>query len=837
MNAPRDLPALVAGLTLDEKALLTAGRDGWSTAGVPRAGIPPVRMTDGPNGARGSSVLGAGDATAVCVPCGSALGATFDVDLLERVGALLGDEARTKGCRVLLAPTVNLHRSPLAGRNFECFSEDPLLSGRAAAAYVRGVQSRRVAVTVKHLVANETETERYTSSSEVDERALRELYLLPFELAVTEGGALGVMTSYNRLNGRWCAEDEALLAGILRGEWGFDGLVVSDWYAAVHTRDSARAGLDLEMPGPARAFGPALADAVRAGEVDEALLDAQVLRLLGALERVGALDDEPDEPERSIDLPEHRALAREAAVAGTVLLANDGVLPLDPGALRTLAVVGPNADRAQVMGGGSARLRAHHRETPLAVLRERLGDAVDVRFERGVDIDVQAQAMDVTFDVELFAGLEPTGEPVARARREDGLLLWMEAPAEGLDHDAFSFRARATLTPAEDGPHRVTVVQAGQARVLVDGAVVVDGTVDPPPPGDAFFGGGSEEVSGEVRLEAGRPVEVVVEYVTRGAQSDFRGVKVGLRPPEPPDLLERAVAAAAGADAVVVVVGTNDDWETEGADRTTMDLPGRQDELVERVLAANPRTVVVVNSGAPVTMDWAPRAPAVLQAWFGGQEMARALADVLLGDADPGGRLPTTLPERLEHTPSFGAFPGENGRVRYAEGVLLGYRWYEARGLPVRFPFGHGLSYTTFALGAPSLSGSRVGPGEGLVVEVDVTNTGARAGTEVVQLYVAPRAPRLVRPPKELKAFAKVRLEPGESATARLELGPRAFAAWDPGDPELPALRERLSASPLLRVAPRREQGGWVVDPGTYELHVGRSSADVAHVAAVEVEA
>jgi beta-glucosidase len=312
-------------------------------------------------------------------------------------------------------------------------------------------------------------------------------------------------------------------------------------------------------------------------------------------------------------------------------------------------------------------------------------------------------------------------------------------------------------------------------------------------------------------------------------------VKAGLRPPAPADLLDRAVAAAAAADAAVVVVGTNDDWETEGTDRRTLDLPGRQDELVERVLEANPNTVVVVNTGAPVTMDWAERAPAVLQAWFGGQEMGQALADVLLGEADPGGRLPTTLPLRIEDTPSFGDFPGENGHVRYGEGVLIGYRWYEARRLPVRFPFGHGLSYTSFTLGAPRLSASRVGPGEGLVVEVDVTNTGARAGTEVVQLYVAPPPSRLTRAPKELKAFAKVRLAPGETATARLELDARAFAAWDPGDPELPALRERLGASPLVRVADRPTEGAWRAEPGPHALHVGRSSADVAHVVEVEV--
>ena len=369
-----------------------------------------MRVTDGPNGARGSSVLGAGEATAVCIPCGSALGATWNPELIERLGAVLGEEALTKGCRILLAPTLNLHRSPLAGRNFECFSEDPLLAGRAAAAYVRGVQSRDVATTPKHLVGNEAELDRYTMSSVIDERALRELYLVPFELAVREGGALGLMTAYNRFNGGYCTEDEALLAGILRGEWGFEGFVVSDWFALGSTTGSPRAGLDLEMPGPGRIYGPALADAVRAGDVDESLLDAMVLRLLTVLDRIGALDDEPDTPERSEDRPEHRALAREAAAESVVLLRNEGVLPLDPGAIGSIAVLGPNADRAQIMGGGSAKLRAHYTVTPLEALREALPDA-ELRHERGCDIDRTAP--------ELRRGLagRVRGRPRGRTRQ------------------------------------------------------------------------------------------------------------------------------------------------------------------------------------------------------------------------------------------------------------------------------------------------------------------------------------------------------------------------------------------------------------------------------------
>ena len=833
MLQTRDVEALLAGLTLEEKARLTTGRDAWSTAAVERLRIPPVRVTDGPNGARGAAVLGAGEAAAACVPCGSALGATWNPELIEHVGALLGEETRTRGCRILLAPTVNLHRSPLAGRNFECFSEDPLLSGRAAAAYVRGVQSRHVGVTVKHLVGNEAETERYTMSSVIDPRALRELYLVPFEIAVKDGGALGVMTSYNRFNGGYCSEDAELLTDILRDEWGFAGFVVSDWYALCTTVGSARAGLDLEMPGPARVFGSHLAAAVERGELDEAVVDAQARRLLSVFATLGALDDPPDQPERYDDRPEHRAIAREAATESMVLLRNEGVLPLEPSALKTLAVIGPNAARAQLMGGGSAKLRPYYRVSPLEAIRERFA-GVDVRHERGVVIDRTAPEMPVRFDYEVFAGLDLEGEPVRRAAREDGLLMFFRAPEEVPDPEAFSLRARATFTPQEDGLHTFSLVQAGPARLLVDGAVVVDGATDPPPRGGEFFGMASDEITGAVELRAGQPVELVLEWSSRGDTADLLGAKVGHRPPAPADLLDRAVAAAAQADAAIVIVGTNDDWESEGRDRESMDLPGAQDELVEAVLAANPRTVVVVNAGSPVTVPWAERAPAILDVWFGGQEMSAGLAEVLAGDAEPAGRLPTTFPVRLEHNPSYGNFPGENGEVRYGEGVLVGYRWYEARRLPVRFPFGHGLSYTTFALGAPRPSAEWFTPGGTLTVEVDVTNTGGRRGAEVVQCYVAPRAPRLVRPPKELKAFAKVWLDPGETATATLALDDRAFAYWDPGDPDRAELQARLGGGPFGLEGGTREPG-WRVDPGAYELHVGRSSADIAHVVPVEV--
>ncbi|HZP29614.1 MAG TPA: glycoside hydrolase family 3 C-terminal domain-containing protein [Acidimicrobiia bacterium] len=817
---------LLARLTLDEKALLTAGAGMWSTAAIERLGIPSVVVTDGPNGARGPALPGGGDLTSACVPSGSALGATWSPEVVERVGELLGAEARTKAARVLLAPTVNTHRSPLAGRNFECYSEDPLLSGRLAAAFVRGAQSQGVATTVKHFAGNDAEFERNTINSVIDERTLREITLVPFELAVREGGSLGVMTAYNRLNGTFCAEHEWLLHDVLRGEWGFEGFVVTDSFAQGSTAGSARAGLDLEMPGPGRFYGPALADAVRRGKVDEGLVDAAVRRLLTVFEGLGALDDPADARPASVDRPEHRAVCRVAATEATVLLRNEAVgstplLPLDPSRLRSLAVVGPNADRAVIMGGGSASLEPHYRITPLDAIRERLGETVAVRHEPGCVIDRTVPPLERArltapdgapgFGVELFAGQERSGGVLHRSHR-DGRILFFGHPApgvDGLDEASFSLRASARFVPEETGAYRFALVQLGRARLFVDGRLVLDGVEHPPPPGEAFFGAGSAEVVADVPVVAGHPLELVVEWSSAGS-AVLRGVQVGGRPVPPPDLLERAVDAATGADAVIVVVGTDADWETEGRDRESMDLPGDQDELVRRVAAANPRTVVVVNAGAPVTMDWADRVPAVLQVWFGGQEMAHALVDVLTGAAEPAGRLPTTIPLRVEDNPSYGNFPGADGEVRYEEGLLVGYRWYDTRRVPVRFPFGHGLSYTSFALGQPVVTAAA--SGGPVHVSVPVTNTGARRGAEVVQCYVAPPPARLPRPVKELKAFAKVWLDPGETGTVTLELdGERAFASWDPAS------------------------AGWVVEPGVYELHVGRSAADIAHVVPVTV--
>jgi beta-glucosidase len=859
---------LLPTLTLEEKATMTAGSGLFTMAGVARLGIRDWATTDGPNGARGSSLLGSGESKATCIPCGSALGATWNPDLVEELGVLLGRETRTKAARVLLAPTVNLHRSPLAGRNFECFSEDPLLSGVLAAAYCRGVQSQGVIATVKHFVGNETETDRWTSNSLIDHRTLRELYLVPFELAVTRGGALGIMASYNRLNGVYCTEQSWLLTDVLRHEWGFEGFVTTDWFAAADTVNSAAAGLDIEMPVGDRIYGSVLGQAVRDGRVPEETLDVLAGRMLSTFERIGALDDEP-RTEQSIDVPEHRALARRAAAEAMVLLRNEPIgnepignepvgnepaaagplLPLDIDGLGSIAVIGPNAARAQIMGGGSSNLRPFHRTSPLAALRNRLGNSVDISYSPGCFIEKQPPLLegveirtvdgDQGFLVEIFDNMSWSGEPAGTATRDTSRLISGDEPYAGARLSAYSVRARAVYTPSRSGSHRFEVVQITPTRLFIDGELVVDGVTESPPTGSAFFGFGSVPMSAELELEAGTEHEIVVETVTaEGAV--FTGLDLRVQAPQPADPLAEAVAAARAADVAVVVVGTNDDWETEGEDRTSLALPGTQDALVTAVVEANPRTVVVVNAGSPVLMPWAMTAPAIVIGWLGGQEMADALVDVLTGMADPGGRLPTSLPRCVEHTPSYGNFPGDNDQVPYAEGIFMGYRWYESRRLPTLFPFGHGLSYASFDIGEPELSSETLvldaGDGIGLEIRVPVTNTGDRPGSHVVQCYVRPHQSRLVRPDKELKDFAKVNLDPGETTTVRLTLDDRSFAYWDPAQPDWPDLQAHTAATlPQLQDRQRRTEPGWTIDPGRYDIVVANSVADVVAVTTVEL--
>jgi beta-glucosidase len=801
---------LLQAMTLEEQVTLLAGADFWTTVPVARLGIPAIKVSDGPNGARGGGSL-VGGVRAAAFPVGIALAASFDPPLVEAIGAALAEEALSKGARVLLAPTVNIHRSPLNGRNFECYSEDPLLAAEIAVAFVKGVQSRGVAATIKHFAGNESEFERTTISSEIDERTLREIYLPPFEAAVRRAGVWAVMTAYNKVNGTFASEHPWLLTEVLRRQWGFDGLAMSDWFGSHSTAATVAAGLDLEMPGPTRDRGAKLVAAVGAGEVAEQAVRDSAGRVLRLIERVGAFDDPAIPPERAIDRPEHRALIRRAGAGGCVLLKNDGVLPLDPAACGRLALIGPNAATARIMGGGSAQLNPHYSVSPLAGIRAALGDAATPGHEVGCTNYRLRPLLRERVAVEFFAGPEPAGEVIHRAESAEGELIWLGAIAAGVDPERFAARLTSRFTPEASGEHQFGLVSAGRSRLLVDGRPVVDAW-ERWRPGRNYFGEGNDEAIGTLELEAGRTCEIMVEYAANPNRAlGIKAVRIGVAKPLGDDAIARAVELARAAEVALLFVGLNGEWDTEGLDRPGIELPGRQDELVERVAAASPRTVVVLQSGGPVALPWLDGVGAVLQAWYPGQECGNAIADVLFGKADPGGRLPQTFPVRLEDNPAFPNYPGAHGKVRYEEGVFVGYRHYDREGIRPQFPFGHGLSYTTFAYAGLRLGAERIEPGGRLEVALEVTNTGARAGSEVVQIYVRDEQAPVPRPEKELKAFAKVALAPGETTTVVRALDMRALAWFDPGS------------------------GAWRADAGRFEVLVGASAADIRARAAFQL--
>jgi beta-glucosidase len=803
---------LLGQMTLQEKVSLLAGSDMWHTVAIKRLGIPALKMSDGPNGARGGGSL-VGGTKAACFPAGISLASTWNTDLVRRIGQALGQETRSKGAHVLLAPTVNIHRSPLNGRNFENYSEDPYLSARMAVAYINGVQSEGVGTSVKHYICNDSEFERNTINSEVDERTLREIYLPPFEAAIREAKSWTIMASYNLVNGVAASENPYLLTEILRDEWGYDGLVVSDWFMSVKsTAPSVNAGLDLEMPGPGVWRGELLSQAVERGEVDEATLDTSVRRLLRLLERAGVFEH-PEEPaEQGNDLPEHRALIREAAAEGIVLLKNAGaVLPLQKEKLHSVAIIGPNAKVARIMAGGSAQVNAHYAVTPYDGVVTKLGEQIEVGYELGCPNHKQlpqfaldqllagVEGNEHGWRTDYFNGRDLAGSPVYTEISQQPELMWFGSNINpSFDVHNFSMRATARFTPEQTGTYTFSLTSAGLSRLFIDGELLVENWTQQVP-GEAYFGMGSTEVRTERDLVAGQEHMLTLEYA-KSQDGLIAAVRPGCLPPLPADGIERAVTLASRSDVALIFAGLSGEWESEGFDRPNIDLVGQQDELIARVAAANKQTIVVLNTGSPIAMPWLEQVAAVVEAWFPGQECGNAIADVLFGAVNPSGKLTQTFPVRLEDNPAYINYPGENGKVRYGEGLFVGYRYYEKKKIAPLFPFGFGLSYTTFTYDNLRLNTNKIGPQETLEVLVDVTNTGERAGREIVQMYVRDVQSRLHRPDKELKGFAKVQLEPGERKTVSLTLGRQALAYYDD-----------------LAQA-------WVAEAGEFEVLVGSSS-------------
>jgi beta-glucosidase len=775
-------------------------------------------LSDGPAGVRGE----AWDerSTSLSLPSPTALAASFDELLVERLGGLLAAEARRKNVDVLLAPGVNLHRSPLGGRNFEYFSEDPLVSGRIGAAYVRGVQAGGVAATVKHYVANESETDRMTVDIRVDDRTLRELYLAPFETVWRASAPWAMMAAYNAVNGTTMTESP-LLQEPLKGEWGFDGVVMSDWTAARSTEAAARAGLDLAMPGPTGPWGDALVAAVRDGRVPEAAIDEKVRRILRLAARVGALEGVApavSEAPRPPADDEASALLREASAAGMVLVRNeDAVLPLDRGELRRVALLGPNAATARTQGGGSATVHPEHVISPLEGLGAALGAGVELVHAVGARTHhgIEPLALDRVRD-------PVSGEPGVRVRyySRDGTLLaeeqrfstrlgWLGEP---LLQRATAIEVEALLRPGEAGAHALGVAGVGRFRLEADGAVLVDEDIPPEPGSDPFSAFlDPPQRTADVDLDPEREVRLVARHEFEPGRP-LAALTLGVVPPmlSDEDELARAVELAAAADVAIVVVGTTEAIESEGFDRRSLALPGAQDELVRRVAAANPRTVVVVNAGAPVVLPWRDEVASVLLTWFGGQEFGAALADVLLGDRDPGGHLPTTWPAREEDVPVLSTRPVD-GVLEYTEGLHIGYRAWARAGTEPAYPFGHGLGYTTWDytsvhVAAPPTADS---PAR---LSIALRNTGRRAGREVVQAYLSRPDSAVDRPVLWLAAFALVEADGGEETHVALELPARAFAHWAGDD-------------------------GWVVEGGEFTVHVGPSATSQPLQASIDAPA
>jgi len=808
----KNIDQIIATLTLDEKVSLLSGFNSWYTNKIEKKGIPSIKMSDGPNGVRGDSNSGKSSA---CFPCAISIGSSWDLSLIKDIGIALGEEAQAKDVDVLLGPTINIHRHPLGGRHFESFSEDPFLTGKIATNYVQGVQSKNIAACLKHFVGNDTEYERHSISSNIDAQTLREIYLLPFEMGIKEGNAKVVMSAYNKLNNIFCSSHQELLIKILKEEWGFDGYVVSDWGAALETIENANGGLDLEMPGPSNVWGETLIDAVKASEVSEKLIDDKVKRILTVAEFSNRFQKPQIKAEQAIDQPKHRLLLRKAAADGMVLLKNEGSLPLKKN-IKKLAVIGPNALEAQIIGGGSASLRPHYQIHPLEAVQERLGHETEILYSKGCHthkylpkINEELMEEKEGFLVEYFDGNQ-FDKNLILEEHLTGSKFWV---FEGFAKDVISKEERpnisvkfsCTYKPDISGLHEFEIFGIGKCRLLIDGNELIDNWTSMDP-GEAFFTFGSASKKGVINLQKGEACKIEVQYKFEGS---FPAVYIGCQAPDEVDIFQEALETASTADEVILIVGTNSDWETEGNDRADFNLPANQNKLIEAILEVNQNTVVVINTGSPIHMPWEKKAKAIIQTWFAGQEFGNALVDILSGEVNPSGKLPTTFPVKIEDTPAYKNYPGKNLQMNYDEKLLVGHRWYESNSIKPLFCFGHGLSFTSF-----NYQNLEVTTGSDFVVtcKFEIQNTGDISGLEIAQCYVGFASPLPGEPYKTLQGFVKEEIGANELKKVEIKLGPRNFSFWSV------------------------ETNTWQIREGSYQILIGSSSENILLQANINLE-
>ncbi|RKY24827.1 MAG: hypothetical protein DRP62_02855 [Planctomycetota bacterium] len=795
---------LLDKMTLEEKVAQMGGDEtAMSTPDNNRLGIPGFKMADGPYGVR------RGNAT--CFPTPLAMGATWDTNLVRRIGEALGAEFRGKGRYVALGPCINIVRDPRGGRSFETFGEDPYLVGKLASAYVEGIQSRKVISVVKHFACNNQENGRGTNNVIVNERTLREIYLPAFKRCVRDANALGIMSAYNKVNGPYCSENTHLLREILKDEWGFKGFVVSDWGACHSTIESVNAGLDVEMPY-ADYFGQPLLDAVAAEQVSQETINEAVYRILWTKFWAGVFEEPVEPNENAVNTPEHQALALEAAKKSIVLLKNDGAqLPLDKTKITTIAVIGPNADVARPAGGGSSHVTPFYTVSPLEGIQNELsGSGVAVSFSQGCYIDsgdllypIQSSALKPPggslgegLQGEYFTNKDLSGSAALTRNDAPVDFDWGRgSPGTPIGIDNFSVRWTGKLVPTETGLYTLGTKTDDGVRLYLDGVLLIDD----------WYDHAVKTNSVTISLNASQEYDIQLEYYENWG--DAVAKLCWIEPNQGEEtMIAEACQVAADANVAIVFVGTTEQIESEGIDRTHLDLPGSQDDLIAAVAAANPNTIVAVVSGSAVLMDdWLDDVPAALQCWFNGQETGNAIAAVLFGDQNPAGRLPVSFPLTEEQLPPF-----DNNYEAAGEGP--GYRYYDRNQITPMFVFGHGLSYTEFEYSNLQINPATI-PSDGTVsISVDVNNVGNRAGDEVVQLYVHDVNASVVIPIKKLVGFERITLEPAQIKTVTFELPAEDLAFYDVG------------------------QEKFVVEPGIFEIMVGASSKDVRAEGSFEVE-
>jgi beta-glucosidase len=792
---------VMAQMTLDQKISMVHGTSGpyaGNIAAIPSLCIPALKLEDGPAG------VADGMTGVTQLPAPVAGAASWDPSVMQQYGSVVGAEEWGKGVNVNLGPTVNIVRDPRWGRAFESYSEDPYLAGQLGVGYIGGVQNQGVLAQVKHWAVYNQETRRNTPADNavISNRAMHEIYMPQFQAAVQQGRASSVMCSYSTINGQYACENP-YINNVLKQQWGYPGFITSDWGATHSTVASANAGMDMQMPD-ASYFGAALKQAVQAGQVPASRLDDMVSRILTGMFRFRLFErTQTGTPSSVVTSPAHIATARSIAEQGTVLLKNDGsTLPLNTSAMHSIAVIGADAGQnAQTSGGGSASVNPSNVVTPLQGITSRAGSGVSVSYARGPAPDgslptVPASAFQGPLSAQFFNNMTLSGSPVAtRTDPNVDFNFNGQSPQSGVNATQWSATWSGTINPQTTGTYTFSLTSDDGSRLFVNGQQVIDNWRDQAP----------NTQTGTVSLTAGQPATIKVEYYQDGGGSS---VTLGWEPPGQ-DPISQAVATAKSADTAVVFASN---FESEGSDLASIDLPGQQNQLISAVAQANPNTIVVLNTGSAVTMPWLSQVKGVLEAWYPGEQDGNAIASVLFGDVNPSGHLPVTFPQSLSQVPAStpAQWPGTGGQVQYSEGLGVGYRWYDAKGVTPLFPFGYGLSYTSFAFRNLIVQPASTTSRGTVTATADVTNTGSRAGADVVQLYVGDPA-AAGEPPEQLKGFQKVSLAPGQTKHVIFRVDPSAFAHWD----------DATSA--------------WAVSDGSYKIMVGDSSASLPLTSAVDV--